>query len=148
MKQGTYRGWCDWCGGWVFGNLLCGYHGEKYIFANDPDDDESSGIHPVDPDSVGKYSGFDTPGEYLYGGDICKDQNGYVGIVLYSKASGMWTWIRQDGTEYRLADVFNNLDWYDTLHEGLKTNEADESMLIMVLEDKGILEKNAEGRKE
>ena len=55
------------------------------------------------------------------------------------------TWVRQ--TAYK-ADVFNNLDWYDTLHEGLKTNEADESMLIMVLEDKGILEKNAEGRKE
>lgn len=145
MKQGIYRGWCRLCGIWVMGNLIQGYHGEKYILDNDPDDDSYHGLHPVDPVSVGKYSGFDTLSETLYGGDICKDKLGYMGLVLYNKEEGTWVWIRQDGEAYRLADVFNNLDFYDTLYEGLAEDEETISKLVAALEEKGIIEKVTEG---
>lgn len=143
MQQGLYRGFCKKCGVWVEGNLIQGFHGEKYILDNNPDDAYYHGLHPVDPVSVGKYSGFDTPGEYLYGGDICKDQNGYMGVVLYNKESGTWVWIREDSEIYRLADVFNNLDFYGTLYED--SEEDTTSNLIDTLMGTGILKKVTEG---
>ena len=79
----------------------------------------------------------------MYGGDICKDQNGYMGLVLYNKESGTWVWIREDGEIYRLADVFNNLDFYDTLFE--EPEEGTTSKLIKSLMEKGILEDVTEG---
>lgn len=115
MREYLFRGKRKDNGEWVEGDLR---HGGYYL--NDPDVyicirfADTMMNYPVDPETVGQYTGLNVRGEKVFEGDILKITDKYGISVVYIVEFYMGAFaLKQMAVEYRVQFVDFHLRYYD-----------------------------------